>query len=90
MNRNVTRRRIGAGNKVDNVTSDSVIAYCNRRRVTCPTNMVTFSLNGYASMFLPRSESSKSRRGHGGVCLVYKDILRNDISIIETDNTGLI
>jgi hypothetical protein len=45
-----------------------------------------FSLNGYESISVPRPESLKSKRGHGGLCLLYKQ----GIIVQETDSAGFI
>ena len=51
-----------------------------------------FKIDGYESYCVPRSESlnKKLKRGHGGVCLFYKSVISDGLSVIETDLHGII
>ena len=49
-----------------------------------------FNIQGYESICVPRSESLHSRRGHGGVCLMYKHALKHGITISEICDSGSI
>lgn len=55
---------------------------------TWQKNENDFSLNGYGSISLPRSETLKSKRGHGGFFLFYKNSLKHGIIVQETDDAG--
>ena len=57
---------------------------------TWQKNNEIFSLEGYDSLYVPRPESFTSKRGHGGICILFKEQLNNGISIVEIDNTGFI
>lgn len=57
---------------------------------TWQKNENDFCLNGYESISLPRPESLKSKRGHGGICLFYKNSLKHGIIVQETDNAGFL
>ncbi len=48
--------------------------------------------DNFISVSVARRESIESSggRGHGGVCLLYKESLKNGIEILETDHNGCI
>ena len=50
----------------------------------------SFSLQNYKSVSIPRPESMRSKRGHGGICLFYKSELDNGITILKTDKNGML
>lgn len=49
-----------------------------------------FSIEGYVKCSVPRKASLKSKRGHGGVCLFYKNSVQNGVEIIQTNENGFI
>ena len=49
-----------------------------------------YQIKGYKILTVPRPESIHSRRGHGGICLFYKECLQDGIDICEIDNKGII
>lgn len=60
---------------------------------TWQRNNSKFEINGYNSIFVPRKESlrnNRSKRGHGGVCLFYRDHLHKGIFLEEIDENGII
>lgn len=56
--------------------------------------MRSFYIEGYKTISVPRTESiSKNRRnirGHGGICLLLKENISNDIRVLETNASGFI
>jgi len=73
---------------VNFVTNHDLLFFCE----TWQRKSDSFRLDGYDSIFVPRKESlsNNSKRGHGGVCLFWKNSITNGISIQQTDSNGII